>query len=93
MLSTIGKCFQFQVQYICCKEYQDIQLNHIGNFYSYLLNTYRQLKKFDEAQKNYNECLKLKSDYADAYNNLGLLYQDLFEFDKDRKSTRLNSSH
>ena len=37
--------------------------------------------KFEESINYYNQALKIKPDYAEVYNNLGLLFEDLSRFE------------
>lgn len=61
----------------CIKEYkaEDIYLK-MGYCYEKLLN-------FKEAEKCYNEALKINKDYDLAYNNLGSIYSNSLNLDRD----------
>ena len=57
---------------------------------------YQENGKFSEAVKMYEESINLKPDFADAHCNkslLNLLLGYYRDWETDRKSTRLNSSH
>ena len=53
---------------------------------------FHHFERDDEALKSYKKCIKLDRKDGRAQNNMGNVFQNQKQF-KDRKSTRLNSSH
>ena len=51
-------------------------------------NLFYNLNKFEEAEKEYREAIKINPDYADAHNNLGALLQNLKRYEEAEKEYR-----
>ena len=51
-------------------------------------NLFYNLNKFEEAEKEYREAIKINPDYADAHNNLGALLQNLKRYEETEKEFR-----
>ena len=51
--------------------------------------TYRKLKRYDDSITICQEILKLDSDYAKVYFNLGLVYEEQGEWEKDRLTSTI----
>jgi len=46
----------------------------------------KELSRFDEAEKNYNQAIKFRPNFAEAFNNLGNLLKELSRFDEAEKN-------
>ncbi|CEG12360.1 hypothetical protein MSIBF_A2190001 [groundwater metagenome] len=58
------------------------------NAHNNLGNLLGDLKRFEEAEKEYREAIRLNPNYADAHNNLGNLLGDLKRFEEAEKEYR-----
>lgn len=88
---VVDKIFNSAVQ-----DHQKNQLESAKNSYEQILkidpnnfkttfllgSLFLQTKNFEKAEKLLSKAVELKSDYADAYNNLGLAYFELNEYKK-----------
>lgn len=81
------------------KRYQkalEIKQNNHGILFN-IGNIYLKMKQWDEAEKVYLEVIRLKADFADAYNNLAYAYFNKNEFEKAHqyvdKALSFNSKH
>ena len=72
-------CYALGISYLSLKNYSQAEKTFKNvvllkpsaeNYYIYG-NIHKQLENFTEAAKFFEEALNLKSDYSDAYNNLG----------------------
>ncbi|NCS91409.1 MAG: tetratricopeptide repeat protein, partial [Candidatus Altiarchaeum hamiconexum] len=51
-------------------------------------NLLQNLKRYEEAEKEYREAIRINPDYADAHNNLGNLLQNLKRYEEAEKEYR-----
>ncbi|MCK4427401.1 MAG: tetratricopeptide repeat protein, partial [candidate division Zixibacteria bacterium] len=61
-----------------------INPDHAGAHYN-LGNLLSELKRYDEAEKEYKEALDINPDFAEAHNNLGVLLVDLNRKEEAKK--------
>ena len=52
----------------------------------YLIPIESELKALEEAKKNYQKAINLKPDFVNAYFNLGLVFQNLQDYEQAMKN-------